>query len=70
MSDEREEILDRLNELQAESGIEPETRHVIGILGEAVTALGEEIDTLEQRIEDLEEQQVQEEKKYDWYPDQ
>lgn len=68
MSEDREEILHELNELQAESGIDPETRHVIGLLGTTIRTLGEEIDNLQQQIEELESgYNPEENKEYTWY---
>ncbi|WP_433630345.1 hypothetical protein [Halomicrococcus sp. NG-SE-24] len=68
MTEDRDEILHELNELQAESGIDPETRYIIGLLGTTIHTLGEQIDDLQQRVEELESGYTPEEsQEYTWY---
>jgi uncharacterized protein YlxW (UPF0749 family) len=54
MPDAREDLLQRLNEMQAVDGIDSETREVIGLLSATIRSLGAEIDDLQQRVEELE----------------
>ncbi|ODR80541.1 hypothetical protein BG842_03540 [Haladaptatus sp. W1] len=55
MTDSHDELLQQVNEMQAASGVDPETRKIIGILSETINTLGEEIEELQQHVAELEE---------------
>ncbi|WP_227355395.1 hypothetical protein [Haladaptatus salinisoli] len=55
MPDDREDLLQRLNEMQAVDGLDSETREIIGLLGGTIRSLGAEIDDLQRRVAELEE---------------
>ncbi|WP_101297143.1 hypothetical protein [Halegenticoccus soli] len=69
MSDAREQLLKQVNEKQAVGGLDPETRMLIGLLGETILAFGEEIDDLRQRVAELEDD-AEERDKRAWYSEQ
>ncbi len=55
MTDSQDELLQRLNEMQAVRGIDDDTRAVIGMLCETITTLDEEISDLQQQVAEIEE---------------
>ena len=73
MDGSQDELLKKLNELQAARGIDDDTRKVIGLLGETIGTLGEEIDDLQERVEELEEtvdmheRREEKQRKQAWY---
>ncbi|EFW91033.1 hypothetical protein ZOD2009_15626 [Haladaptatus paucihalophilus DX253] len=73
MTDSHGELLQQVNEMQAASGIDPDTRKVIGILSETINTLGTEIEELQQRVAELEEgiekngRSLDDEQKQAWY---
>ena len=73
MADSYEELVEELNVLQATQGIDTETRQVIGILNNTISALTEEINELQHRVKELEEgtekngHRENNKQKYTWY---
>jgi hypothetical protein len=77
MADSHDELLQRVNEMQAARGIDPDARKIIGVLTETIDTLGEEIEELQRRVAELEQQAERsdapgddadgDERKHAWY---